>query len=201
MWTKGRVAAVMHLIRYCSISCNKCRRLSDSVESHHVSTGAPFCQLACLRLSSPLAEESLAMLISSPLLNTLTIPSQQITTLSSSFLSFLPNCFSSSTLIQPVCFFLSFFFPHANFAPCLIDSSLLWCDWLTCIWFCQCWGVWAKQAVHSPLTSQNQSPSRGDRESSTGCRWNSGQITPQPTSIRDYFWDEMCLCLVEEPVN
>lgn len=48
-----RVATVMHLICRCSVSGNKCGRLSDSLPSRHVSTGAPFCRLACLRLSSP----------------------------------------------------------------------------------------------------------------------------------------------------
>lgn len=53
MWTQGRVATVMHLIRYCSVSDNKCGRLSDWVHLRHVSLGASFCQHACLRLSSP----------------------------------------------------------------------------------------------------------------------------------------------------
>lgn len=115
MWTKGRVAAATHLIRYCSISCNKCRRLSDSVESRHVSNRAPFCQLACLRLSSPPAEESFAMLISPPQHTYNASP--QITTLSSSFLSFLPNCFSSSPLIHPVLRLLVFFSVSFFFLP------------------------------------------------------------------------------------
>lgn len=115
----------MHLIRYCSVSGNKCGRLSDLVPSHHVSSGALLCQPVCLRLSSPPPFTSLslrlcsafppasspvpvlstpafslsmAILISFPLLSTLIIPlsSQQITTLSISFLSLSPNCLSSS---------------------------------------------------------------------------------------------------------
>lgn len=95
----GRRAAVMHLICYCSISCNKCGRLSDSVASRHVSAGASFCQLACPRLSSPPAEEYLAMLISSPFLNTLTIPLNKSQPYLSPSCPFWQNCFSSSFLL------------------------------------------------------------------------------------------------------
>ena len=130
----------MHLIRHCSVSGNKCGRLSDLVPSRHVSMGALLCQPVCLWLSSPpplrpvflsslllrsvdaspttssplspalltQASSSSTVILISFLLTILIIPlsSQQITTLSGFFLSLLPNCLSSSSLllffIQPV---------------------------------------------------------------------------------------------------
>lgn len=51
----------MHLIRYCSVSGNKCGRLSDLVPSRHVSLGAQLCQPVCLRRCSPLCYSTLLL--------------------------------------------------------------------------------------------------------------------------------------------
>lgn len=95
MGTQGRGAAVMHLIRYCSVSDNKCGRLSDSVQLRHVSTGAPACQAARPPGAFFSSTHSAALSALSP--PRIPLSSQQITASSPSVLSLLQNCSSSSS--------------------------------------------------------------------------------------------------------
>lgn len=145
MWTWGESSHsnAPNLPLFCSlvISADGCRI------GFHLATWAPELPSASSPASGSLLHTfccsavSFTALISSLLLDALITPvsSQQITTLSFSFLSFLPNCFSSSTLgtsslSSPFSFFF-FFFSFVSCQLCVLSScfisALLW-HWLTC---------------------------------------------------------------------